>query len=78
LTGENNYGNIWDFEGDFYNPKPKNRIDEFYVNFKTDSLSPYRTIGSDAILKLYPECATDIFGKNRVDDEFPDAGAFEY
>ena len=77
LTGGNNHGNIWDFNGDFYRPK-SNFIDKFYVDFQTDSMSPYRTIGSDAILKMYPECATDIFGKNRVDDEFPDAGAFEY
>lgn len=72
LTGENNYGNIWDYDAKIY---IKNK---FFMDFKTDSLSPYRTIGSDAILKLYPECATDIFGKNRVDDELPDAGAFEY
>nr|MCR5247808.1 hypothetical protein [Paludibacteraceae bacterium] len=72
LTGGNNYGNIWDFDAKI------NTENKFFIEFKTDSLSPYRTLGSDAILKLYPECATDIFGKNRVDDELPDAGAYEY
>ena len=72
LTGGNNYGNIWDFDAKI------NTENKFFIEFKTDSLSPYRTLGSDAIFKLYPECATDIFGKNRVDDELPDAGAYEY
>jgi hypothetical protein len=78
LAGERNYGNKWNIEEEFYHSDPNKSIDDFFVDFKTDSLSSFRTIGSDAILKLYPECATDIFGKNRVDDEFPDAGAFEY
>lgn len=72
LSGGNNYGNIWDFKYGF------DKQSRFYMDFKPDSLSQFRTIGSDAILKLYPECATDIFGKNRVDDELPDAGAYEY
>ncbi len=78
LMSPNCYGNIWNCESKFHKAKSKNWIDNFYVDFKIDSLSQFRTLGSDAILKLYPECATDIMGKNRVDDEFPDAGAFEY
>ncbi len=73
LTGDDYYGNKWNFE-----PKFDISSNSFYIDFQTDSLSEFRTIGNDAILKQYPECATDIFGKNRVDDEFPDAGAFEY
>ena len=69
---------LWNIEEEFYHSDPNKSIDDFFVDFKTDSLSSFRTIGSDAILKLYPECATDIFGKNRVDDELPDAGAYEY
>ncbi len=78
LTGTNNYGNKWNVDTKFYNSASVQWIDKFYVDFKPDSLSQFRTIGSDAILKQYPECVTDIMGKNRVDDEFPDAGAFEY
>lgn len=78
VKNKNNFGNKWDFDPGFYQIVRKEWIDLFYIDFQTDSLSQFRTIGSDAILKLYPECATDIFGKSRVDDEFPDAGAFEY
>lgn len=78
LPGVNNYGNKWNVNTKFYNSGSNKWIDKFYVNFQPDSLNQIRTVGSDAILKLYPECATDIFGKNRVDDEFPDAGAFEF
>lgn len=78
LTGPNNYGNKWNTDTKFYKSTSTKWIDRFYIDFKADSLSQFRTVGSEAILKQYPECATDIFGKNRVDDEFPDAGAFEY
>lgn len=73
LTKGNCYGNIWE-------KKIEYKIDDngFFVDFRLDSLSEARTLGSDAILKLYPECATDIYGKSRVDDKLPDAGAFEY
>lgn len=78
LTSGNNYGNKWDCKFNFYDPNDKSDLNYFYVDFKVDSLSTFRTIGSDAILKLYPECATDINGKSRVDDEYPDAGAIEF
>ncbi len=78
LTGANNYGNKWNADLKFYNSASNKWINRFYVDFRPDSLNPARTVGSDAILKIYPECATDIYGKSRVDDEFPDAGAFEF
>lgn len=53
-------------------------LNSYLYDFSVDSLSPARTFGNDAILKMYPECATDIMGKSRVDDEFPDVGAYEY
>lgn len=71
LVGGNNYGNKWNVRPEF------DRTQDFYIDFKSDSTS-FRTVGSDAILKLYPECATDILGKSRVDDFMPDAGAYEY
>ncbi|VBB47176.1 conserved exported hypothetical protein [uncultured Paludibacter sp.] len=48
---------------------------KLYYNFMPDSVSPARNIGStDAALK-YPY---DLNGKNRFEDQQPDAGAYEW
>ncbi|MGC3977281.1 MAG: right-handed parallel beta-helix repeat-containing protein [Paludibacteraceae bacterium] len=48
---------------------------KLYYNFMPDSVSPARNIGDiDAAVK-YP---FDLNGKNRFEDNFPDAGAYEW
>lgn len=71
LSGDNYIDVVWA-------KKMPYELVNYQYDFKPDSLSMVRTVGSDAVLKLYPECQTDIMGKSRVDDHFPDAGAYEY
>lgn len=45
-----------------------------YYNFRLDSLSHARNIGSQAVSNLYP---TDLDGNSRTSDSAPDLGAYE-
>ena len=46
-----------------------------YYNFRPDSVSPARNIGSLEAAKKYP---FDLSGNNRLEDNKPDAGAYEW
>ena len=48
---------------------------KLYYNFMPDSVSPARNIGDIEIAKKYP---FDLNGKNRLEDNKPDAGAYEW
>lgn len=48
---------------------------KLYYNFMPDSVSPARNIGDMEIAKKYP---FDLNGKNRLEDNKPDAGAYEW
>ena len=46
-----------------------------YYNFMPDSVSPFRNIADINISQLYP---VDLDGNNRLEDNHPDAGAYEW
>jgi hypothetical protein len=46
-----------------------------YYNFRPDSVSPARNIGNLETAKKYP---FDLNGNNRLEDNKPDAGAYEW
>jgi len=50
-------------------------VDKYRFDFRLDSLSPARNIGSTAYLSTYP---VDLNGQSRLLDNKPDAGAYEW
>ncbi len=50
----------------------------YYYDFHIDSTSFARNIGDTALIKLYPECATDLDGNVRINNGKVDAGAYAY
>ena len=66
----------------WYNPKDtifKNTYYDLkklqYYNFMPDSISPARNMADPDVAKLYP---TDLNGNSRLEDNQPDAGAYEW
>ena len=58
----------------FVNTKIDNIAETGYFNFRLDSLSHARNLGSTSVANLYP---LDLDGKDRNRDNMPDLGAYE-
>jgi hypothetical protein len=50
-------------------------VDKYKFDFRIDSLSPAKNIGSTNYLSTYP---IDLNGISRTIDNLPDAGAYEW
>ena len=50
---------------------------DYLYDFTPDSLSPIRSMALPEVLRRYG-CETDRVGVNRLADEAPDAGAYEF
>lgn len=63
-----------------WNEKFKFDIDasKYFADFHLDSLSAARTMADPILCRDRVELSVDIEGNNRIDESYPDAGAYEY